>query len=163
LLSVTEPALKGFSIRVGEAMSKVADHHELSTAVEHLETPTDRSFGLVFSAMFSLLAAYLLWQGSSWWPVPLALAPTMLALALLNPTLLAPFNFLWTRFGLLLGALVAPIVMGIIYFIVITPVGMFARSLNKDFLRLRRNSTASSYWLQRGDGRPSPERLRDQF
>ena len=86
-----------------------------------------------------------------------------LILALVQPKLLAPLNRAWTRFGLLLGAIVAPIVMGVIYFGLITPMALLARLLGKDFLRLKRDPAAATYWLQRQDPRPSPERLRDQF
>jgi hypothetical protein len=76
---------------------------------------------------------------------------------------MAPLNRAWTRLGLLLGAIVAPIVMGVIYFGLITPMALLARLLGKDFLRLKGDPEAATYWLPRQDPRPSPERLRDQF
>ena len=111
-------------------MRQRSDHHEFATSHQEIETSSDRSFGLVFAVVFTLLA----------WP-----------------------NWLWTRFGLLLGAIVAPIVMGIIYFAVFTPMGLIARLVGKDFLRLRRDPSAPTYWLPRQDPQPTPERLRDQF
>jgi len=144
-------------------MSQRSDHHELGAGHQVIETSSDRSFGLVFAAAFALLAGYFGWRGHSWWPAPLALAAAFLVLALTRPSLLTWPNWLWTRLGLLLGAIVAPIVMGVVYFAVFTPMGLIARLLGKDFLRLRRDPAAATYWLPRQDQQPTPERLRDQF
>ena len=144
-------------------MKQAIGHHEFATAHHEIETSSDRSFGFVFTGALSLLAAYLAWKGSAWWPLPLPPALVFLILALVQPRLLAPLNRAWTRLGLLLGVIVAPIVMGVIYFGLITPMALLARLLGKDFLRLKRDPAAATYWLQRQDPRPSPERLRDQF
>jgi hypothetical protein len=144
-------------------MKQAIGHHEFGSAHHDVETSSDRSFGLVFAGAFTVVAAYLAWKGSTWWPLPLAAAPVFLILALARPALLAPLNRAWSKFGLLLGAIVAPIVMGVIYFGLITPMALLARLLGKDFLRLKRNPEAASYWLPRQDRAPSPERLRDQF
>jgi hypothetical protein len=138
-------------------------HHEVGTDHHEIEGPTDRSFGLVFASVFALVAAYFAWRGNAWWPASLVLSIAFLTLALARPSLLAPLNWLWTRLGLLIGAVVAPIVMAIIYFGLITPMGLLARILGKDFLRLRTNPAAKSYWLARQDQEATPERLRDQF
>ena len=144
-------------------MKQAIGHHEFATAHHEIETSSDRSFGFVFTGALSLLAAYLAWKGSAWWPLPLPPALVFLILALVQPKLLAPLNRAWTRLGLLLGAIVAPVVMGVIYFGLITPMALLARLLGKDFLRLKRDPAAATYWLQRQDPRSSPERLRDQF
>lgn len=144
-------------------MSQRRDHHEFGAGHQEIETSSDRSFGLVFAAVFALLAAYFGWRGHAWWPGLLALAALFLVLALARPSLLAWPNWLWTRLGLLLGAIVAPIVMGIVYFAVFTPMGLIARLVGKDFLRLRRDRAAPTYWLPRRDRQPTPESLRDQF
>jgi hypothetical protein len=144
-------------------MSQRSDHHELGAGHQEIETSSDRSFGLVFAAAFALLAGYFGWRGHAWWPAPLALAAAFLVLALTRPSLLAWPNWLWTRLGLLLGAIVAPIIMAVVYFAVFTPMGLIARLLGKDFLRLRRDPAAATYWLPRQDQQPTPERLRDQF
>jgi hypothetical protein len=144
-------------------MRQRSDHHELAASHQEIETSSDRSFGLVFAVVFALLAGYFGWRGHGWWPALFAPAAAFLILALIRPTLLAWPNWLWTRLGLLLGAIVAPIVMGIIYFAVFTPMGLIARLVGKDFLRLRRDPAAPTYWLPRQDPQPTPERLRDQF
>ena len=144
-------------------MSQRSDHHEFGAAHQEIESSSDRSFGLVFAGVFTLLAGYLGWRGHGWWPALLAPAAVFLGLALTRPSLLAWPNWLWTRLGLLLGAIVAPIVMGLVYFAVFTPMALIARLLGKDFLRLRRDPAAPTYWLPRQDPQPTPERLRDQF
>ncbi|MGE0849372.1 MAG: SxtJ family membrane protein [Hyphomicrobiaceae bacterium] len=144
-------------------MKQAIGHHEFATAHHEIETSSDRSFGFVFTGALSLFAAYLAWKGSAWWPLPLPPALAFLILALTRPTLMAPLNRAWTRLGLLLGAIMAPVVMGVIYFGLITPMALLARLLGKDFLRLKRDPEAATYWLPRQDSRPSPERLRDQF
>jgi hypothetical protein len=144
-------------------MRKRTDHHEFGAAHQEMETSSDRSFGLVFTVVFALLAGYFAWRGNAWWPAFLALAALFLILALARPALLAWPNWLWTRLGLLLGAIVAPIIMGIVFFAVFTPMGLIARLAGKDFLRLRRDPAAPTYWLPRQEQEPTPERLRDQF
>lgn len=141
----------------------MTSHHEFGASHDEIETSSDRSFGIVFAVVFALLAAYLAWRSSRWWAVSLGASAVFLALALSRPHLLAPLNRLWTKFGLLLGAIVAPIVMGVIYIAVFTPMGLIARLIGKDFLRLRRDPAAPTYWLPRQDQEPTSERLRDQF
>lgn len=140
-----------------------ASHHEFGARHEEIETSGDRSFGLVFATVFAFLAAYLFWRGSLCWPASTGISGVFLIAALLRASVLAPLNRLWTKLGLLLGAIVAPIVMGLIYFAVMTPMGAIARLFGKDFLRLRRDPRTSTYWLTRQDRSPEPERLRDQF
>lgn len=144
-------------------MKKTNAHHEFGASHVEIETSTDRSFGIVFAVFFSLLAAYLSWRGWAWWPLLLVVAAAFLLLALTRPALLAPLNWLWTKLGLLLGMIMAPIVMGLIYFGVVTPMALLARLVGKDFLRLRRDPAAPTYWLPRADQEPKPESLRDQF
>jgi hypothetical protein len=145
-------------------MTQPASHHEFGAGHDVVETSSDRSFGLVFAAAFSLLAAYLAWHGSGWWPAALAPAPVFLLLALAQPALLAPLNRGWTKVGLTLGAIVAPVVMALVYFAIITPMALLARLLGKDFLRLARDPAASTYWIERKtQDHLEPQRLRDQF
>lgn len=144
-------------------MTKTTGHHEFATSHQEVEGSSDRSFGLVFAGFFAFVDVYQGWRGAGWWPVALALAAVFLTLALTRPALLAPLNRWWTRLGLLLGAIVAPVVMGIIYFGLITPMAVLARLLGKDFLRLKADPAARTYWLPRTGDMPARERLRDQF
>lgn len=144
-------------------MALTASHHEFGGGHHAIETTTDRSFGIVFAIVFALLAAYLSWRGQGWWWVLLVASMVVLTLALVRPSLLAHLNWVWTRLGLLIGAIVAPVVMAVIFFGVVTPIGLFARVIGKHFLYLRRDPAALTYWLARDGSNTTPESLRDQF
>ena len=160
-----EPQVRG-EMRKALAVSVTSGrtkHHEFGRGHQDIETSSDRSFGLVFAGAFALLSGYFGWHGSAWWPVLLAVAAAFLNLALISPALLAWPNWLWTKLGLMLGAIIGPIVMGLIYFAFFTPMGLIARRFGKEFLRLRRDPTAATYWVPRHYQQPTPESLRDQF
>ena len=86
-----------------------------------------------------------------------------LVAALFFPPLLQPLNRLWTKFGLLLHKVVSPVVLGIMFFLVITPIGLLMRSLGKNPLQLRFDDDARSYWVHRRPPGPAPDSLKDQF
>jgi hypothetical protein len=144
-------------------MGSAVGHHELGYRHHAVETSTDRSFGLVFAAVFALLAFHLAWAGRAWSWVPVSASVAFLTLALVRPSLLSYLNFVWTKLGQLIGAIVAPIVMAIIFFAIVTPMGLLGRMIGKDPLRLRRDPAARTYWLTRHDLSITPERLRNQF
>jgi saxitoxin biosynthesis operon SxtJ-like protein len=144
-------------------MSSTANHHELTRRDAETETSSDRSFGLVFAGFFALLAGYNGWHHRGSWPLWLAIAAVFLVLALARPQVLAPLNRIWTRLGLLLGRIVSPIVLALMYFLVVTPIGMLMRWLGKDPLRLRGDPAAQSYWIVREPPGPPGETMRDQF
>ena len=77
--------------------------------------------------------------------------------------LLAPLNRLWFRFGLLLNSIVSPIVMGLLFYLIITPFALFMRLTGKDLLHLRRDPEAASYWIQREPPGPAPDTIKNQF
>lgn len=140
-------------------------HHELGAGAGHEQTQggSDRSFGFVFAAVFTLIGLYNLWHWGRGWPWLFAGAACFLAVALLWPALLAPLNRLWTRFGLLLAAIVNPIVLGILFFLVFTPMALVARLVGKEFLALKRQPEAKSYWIVRDPPGPTPASMKDQF
>ncbi len=84
-------------------------------------------------------------------------------LAFAAPQVLAPLNRLWFKLGLLLHKIVNPIVLGIMFYVVVTPTGLIMRLLGKDLLRLKRDPAAASYWIERTPPGPKPESLGDQF
>ncbi len=90
-------------------------------------------------------------------------ASAFLLVAVVYPKLLAPLNHLWFKFGLLLHKIVNPVVLAIMFFLVITPIGLLMRALGKDPLRLRLDKAATSYWIDRTPPGPSPDTLGDQF
>ncbi len=137
--------------------------HESYERREEIEGSSDRSFGIVFAIVFAVigLLPFAFGGGVRLWALLIGGAFLLVALAL--PSILAPLNRLWLRFGLLLHRIVSPIVLGIMFFVVITPMGLLMRALGKDLLRLKFDERSSSYWIARVPPGPPPESLRDQF
>ena len=109
---------------------------------------SNRSFGILFSIVFAIIAFWPIINGNPLrlWSIPISVI--FLVLGLLNSKLLNPLNIVWVKFGELLGRIIAPIVMAIIYFIIVTPIGLFMRLIGKDLLNLK-FSKANSYWIKR--------------
>jgi hypothetical protein len=140
------------------------DTHERIAGTEEVEGSSDRSFGLVFAGFFALVAVLPLLSGKPprWWAVGVALA--FLAVTLTRPTLLHPLNRLWTRLGLLLGKMMTPIVVGIIFYAVITPIGWLRRMTGgESALKLRFEPDKTSYWIERTPPGPAPDSIKHQF
>ena len=114
-----------------------------------IKMSSNRSFGLLFFIVFLAISLWpLISQGDlRLWAFILALI--FFILGILNSKFLTPLNKLWMKFGLFLGSIVAPLVMGIVYFMVVTPVGLIMRSLGKDLLRMKKNKSAATYWIDR--------------
>jgi predicted membrane metal-binding protein len=129
-------------------MAQGALHEELRRD-EAPKSSSDRSFGLVFAAVFAIVAAWPLMDGRGPRLWALAAAAGFAALSFAAPRALAPLNRLWTRFGLLLARITNPLVMGLIFFAVVTPMGLAMRALGKDPLRRRFEPGAASYWMSR--------------
>jgi hypothetical protein len=138
-------------------------HHDLGQDHSEVESSSDRSFGLVFGAVFFLFAALSMWHETHTWPLYSAIALAFVLIGLWRPALLAPLNRAWTRFGLILGKIVSPIVLGGLFFLVIAPMAIVFRWMGKDLLNLRRDPKATSYWLVRDPPGPTPESINDQF
>jgi hypothetical protein len=144
-------------------MGRCGDHHELRRSGEPAASSSDRSFGLVFAGFFALLTLHNWWRSGRTWPVYLAIAAVCLAAALIRPHLLHWPNRAWTRLGLLLGAIVTPIVMALLFFFVIAPIGWLMRLAGKDPLRLRGPRSSDSYWIEREPPGPPGESMTEQF
>jgi hypothetical protein len=137
--------------------------HESLSRSEAPEGSTDRAFGLVFAAVFLVIAVFPLLFGGQLRIWSLAVSLGFGAVALVRPHVLAPLNRLWTQFGLLLHRIVSPAVLGIMFFAVITPMGVLMRLLGKDPLRLRFDTRSHSYWIERRPPGPKPDSFPDQF
>ncbi len=113
-----------------------------------IKAGTERGFGLIFSAVFVLIGLYpvLLGQDIRLWAFIIALI--FLFFGIFLPKALIVPNKLWFKFGILLGAIVSPIIMGIIFFLVVTPTGIIMRLLGKDLLRQKINKSKKSYWIK---------------
>jgi hypothetical protein len=141
-----------------------ASSHERLTRSEQIVGSSDRSFGLVFAGFFALLTLLKLWRGwTAWGWVFLGVAAAFAAAALAAPRILAPLNRLWLKLGLLLHKVVTPIIMALLFYGVVTPMGVLMRLLGKDLLRLKRDPGAASYWIERQPPGPAPDTMKNQF
>jgi len=137
--------------------------HESYGREEDVQGSSNRSFGLVFAAVFAIIGLLPLVSGGGLRLWALVCSGGTLLIAFTAPSVLAPFNRLWTKFGLLLHRVVNPVVLGIMFFVVLTPTGLLMRALGKDPLRLKFDKAAKSYWIDRTPPGPAPESLTDQF
>jgi len=126
---------------------------------KNIKLPTNRNFGIVFSVVFLLIALWPLLKQNDVRIWSLIISIIFLILGLLNSNILLPLNKLWFKFGILLGNIVAPIVMGIVYFFVVTPTGLIMRMLRKDLLNLKKNNK-NTYWIDKDN---SNSNLKNQF
>jgi hypothetical protein len=137
-------------------------HEDLKRA-EVIRGSSDRTFGLVFALIFAVYGLSPLRHGGHIRIVGLALAGVFLAIALFLPGWLHPANRLWLKFGLLLGRIINPIVMAILFYLVFAPVGILLRLLGKDPLRLKFDRQKTTYWISRIPPGPQPESMSHQF
>ena len=128
-----------------------------------VKTSSDRAFGWVFTAFFSLVGLWPLVHGHAPRTWALILAAIFAAATIIRPVWLAPLNRLWTRFGLFLHKIVNPLVLGLIYVLAILPFGLLFQAMGKDPLRLKRHANVSSYWIARQPPGPSADSLPRQF
>ena len=116
--------------------------------MDEIKIGSNRSFGIVFFVVFLLIALYPLLKDSDLRIWSLLISLIFLALGLLNSNLLTPLNKLWFKFGLFLGKIISPLIMGLIFFAVVTPIGILMRILRKDLLNLKFNKK-KSYWIEK--------------
>ncbi|MDA7596947.1 SxtJ family membrane protein [Candidatus Pelagibacter sp.] len=109
---------------------------------------SNKSFGIVFFIVFLLIAFYPLINQENIRIWSLVVSLIFLILGLKNSNILSPLNKIWFKFGILLGKIVSPIVMGVIYFLVVTPTGLLMRLFGKDILNLKFNNE-KSYWIEK--------------
>jgi hypothetical protein len=124
---------------------------------------SERSFGFVFAAVFLVIATLPLVHGGPlrWWALAVTAAFALAAVA--APSLLKPLNRLWFKFGLALHHVINPIIMGAIFFLAVTPMGLVMRAFGKDPLRLKRDRRSATYWIARDRPAPAPRSMSKQF
>ena len=110
---------------------------------------SNRSFGFLFFFVFIVISLWPLKSQEDLRLWTLILSLIFLVLGIFNSKFLTPLNKLWHKFGIFLGSIVSPIVMGVIFFIVVTPTGLIMRFLGKDLLRVNKNKIVSTYWINR--------------
>jgi hypothetical protein len=124
---------------------------------------SERSFGLVFAAVFLIVGLWPRVSGGEVRVWALGVATAFVVLALAMPRMLRPLNIVWFKFGMVLHHVVTPVVMGLLFFLAVTPVGVLMRATGKDPMRLKRDSAVASYWIARTPPGPAPDSLKTQF
>ena len=124
---------------------------------------SDRNFGLVMAAAAAIFGGLPLVRLAPphWWLFGIAIA--FAAAALLFPRALFPLNYAWFRLGLLLHRVVSPMIIGAVFFLCVTPIGLLLRLCGKDVLSLRRRADLASYWIVREPPGPEPGTMTNQF
>ena len=117
---------------------------------QKIKIGSNKSFGIVFSIVFLIIAFWPLLNNNeiNYWS--LAISITFLILGWANSKILTPLNKIWYKFGILLGNVVGPIVMGIIFFLIVTPTSIIMKILGKDLLNLKKNNN-NSYWIEKNN------------
>ena len=127
--------------------------------MDEIKISSNRSFGIVFFIVFLLIAIYPLLKDNDLRIWSLVISFIFLILGLINSKILTPLNRLWFKFGLLLGRFISPLIMGIIFFIVVTPIGIIMRLLKKDLLNLKYNKK-ETYWIDKSGPK---SKMKNQF
>ena len=127
--------------------------------MDDVKIGSNRSFGIVFFVVFLIIATYPLINGDGLRLWSLIISIVFLFLGLLNSKILNPLNKLWFKLGIFLGKIISPLVMGIIFFLVVTPIGLLMRLLKKDLLNLKFNKN-SSYWIEKNEPK---SKMKNQF
>ena len=112
---------------------------------------TNRSFGLLFFIVFLAISLWPLKSQEDLRLWAFILALIFFVLGILNSKFLTPLNKLWMKFGIFLGSIISPFVMGVVFFMVVTPIGLIMRFLGKDLLRIKKSKFVSTYWISRGE------------
>ena len=126
---------------------------------QKIKLPSNKNFGIVFFIVFLIISLWPLLSQNEIRIWSLIVSGIFLILGIFNSKLLLPLNKIWFKFGIFLGNFIAPIVMGIVYFMVVTPTGLIMKMLGKDLLNLKKNNK-SSYWIEKDN---SNNNLKNQF
>lgn len=137
--------------------------HEDLSRQDAPKAGNERGFGIVFAVVFSVIALWPLLDGEPPRTWAMVLAAGFLAAGLFTPGLLRPLNRVWFLFGLALHKVVNPLVMGLLFFLTVTPMALILRALGKDPLHRKFDPDAASYWIERRPPGPAPETMRQQF
>ncbi len=127
--------------------------------MDEIKISSNRSFGIVFFIVFLLIGTYPLLNNDHVRIWSLIISIVFLILGLLNSKILLPLNKIWFKFGILLGKIISPLIMGLIFFVVVTPIGLLMRLFNKDLLSLKLNKN-KSYWIEKNEPK---SKMKNQF
>ena len=128
--------------------------------MDDIKIGSNKSFGIVFFIFFLLFSLYPLTNDESirYWSLTISII--FLILGLLNSNLLSPLNKIWFRLGILLGKLISPLIMGIIFFLVVTPIGLIMKIIKKDLLNLKFRKDKETYWIEKTEPK---SKMKNQF
>jgi hypothetical protein len=143
-------------------MTRDRNFHEDLAREERPKGPSDRAFGLTFSVLFVVIAGIAAWRGSQSWIWWVAAGAIAAAVAVVVPRVLTRLNSLWMAFGLLLFKVVSPLMLGIVFFGVMMPIGLLMRT-RKDLLSRKIDAKLPTYWIRREPPGPTPESMSNQF
>jgi hypothetical protein len=124
---------------------------------------SERGFGIVFAVVFVIIGLLPLWDGSPMRLWAMIVAGVFLGTGLFVPVVLRPLNRLWFLFGMALHKVMNPLVMGLLFYLTVTPIALIMRMVGKDPLNRRFDPSAKSYWVEREPPGPAPETMRQQF
>ena len=124
-----------------------------------IKISSNKSFGIVFAIVFFLIGLWPIIKSDDIRIWSLIVSIIFLILGIMNSSILTPLNKIWFRFGIFLGNFIAPVVMGIIFFFVVTPIGLIMRLLGRDLIKLKKNNE-NSYWIEKKDTESS---MKKQF
>ena len=141
----------------------MASAHEDFSRSQPVKGSSNRAFGLVFTAVFLIVALWPLVSGHSPRVWALSVSGLLLLVTVATPEWLTVPNRLWMKFGLLLHRVISPVVLAILFYVVVTPMGLIMRAVGKDPLRLKREVSDPSYWIKREPPGPQPDSMSDQF
>ena len=127
--------------------------------MDEIKISSNRSFGIVFFIVFLLIGTYPLLNDDHLRIWSLIISIVFLILGLLNSKILFPLNKIWFKFGILLGKIISPLIMGLIFFVVVTPIGLLMRLFNKDLINLKFNKS-KSYWIEKNEPK---SKMKNQF
>ena len=126
--------------------------------IKKIKVSSNKSFGVVFFVFFLAVSFYPLINNGEFRLWALITAIIFLTLGMVNSTILTPLNILWFKFGMILGRIVSPIIMALVFFCVVTPTGLVMKLFNKDLLKLKKKNK-KSYWIER----KSKSEMKNQF
>ena len=137
--------------------------HENLDKEEEVKVSSDRSFGIVFTLVFLAVGIWVVSGGQSKGWFFFVGAALFLVVAIARPSILGPLNRAWAKFGLLLGQVFNPLLLGVVFFLVVTPIAVALRLLGKDSLHLKSKPDLKSYWMDRSPASPKFGSMTKQF
>jgi len=143
-------------------MSKQALHENL-TPKDKVKSGSNKSFGLVFTAVFMVIGLWPLFSGEPIKMWAISICGFLVFISYTIPKILAPFNYVWFLFGVFLHKCMNPLIMAFLFYSTVTPIGLTMRALGKCPLPLKFDPKANSYWIERQPPGPDPETMTNQF